>query len=154
MTEQHLLEQLRLRSDAELYAEAISFAAENELPDTKQMVGLLEFSRSWKMLMQYVKHQRQRDWEQKRAHYGDFYKKLAEYLDAKNTGLRDRARTKWVFVDASLPKKQLEEHLDRWAGLLAREFIQHLCAAAEYKSKLERAGKAQEANSDNEYHGN
>ena len=114
--------QLRLLSDEELYRQAMAFVQESGTIENKQMSGLLEFSRSWKELEQFVNHQEGRDWGQpgksKKAYYKTFYTKLKEQLKQ---------------LRSFIPSGLTEEEADYFAGRLAREFIQHLVAEMRWK---------------------
>lgn len=122
-------------SDTRLYPEAAAFLAgflaDYELPPTQQLIGLLTFSRSWAELMGFVKHQEGRDWGNKES-YRQFYAQLRRYLDDPKTGLRQRIKAELGLVPAGLTARGEREAQEQWAGALAREFVQHLVAAALY----------------------
>lgn len=128
--------QIRQLSDAEMYPEAVDFASQYPPVQKSQMAGLLEFSRSWEELAGFVRHQKDdRDWgepgKSKRAHYKDFY----TALDAHLNELRRRSREQYNFVPDGLTKNENRQQTDFFAGLLAREFIQHLVAEMMWKEE-------------------
>jgi len=127
--------QIRLLSDTDLYAQAQDFARTHPPVEPSQIAGLLEFSRSWQELEQFVKHQKDdRDWGTgSKAHYRDFYAALDAYLDK----LRQDVQGRYGFVSDDLTKKQTRRRTARFAGLLAREFIQHLAAEVLWKKEVE-----------------
>ena len=120
---------LRLISDNELYAEANQFAAEPNIPDTKQLYSLLNYAVDWNTLNRFVKHQKERTWELSKAYYVDFYTKLDGVLNGKN-GLMDRTKTRWGLVPPGLNKTDTNAVAERWAAVAAHEFIQHFVAEA------------------------
>jgi hypothetical protein len=128
--------QIRLLSDGDVYRAAMTFA--NEQQDViayrqfnSQINGLLQFSRSWSELTSFVNHQRSRDWQGVRQSYGEFYAALKSQLD----DMRSKVRGEYGFVPDDLTKRESNELTDFFAGLLAREFIQHLAAEMMWKSK-------------------
>lgn len=123
--------QIRLLSDGELYRDAVDFVDKSRIVDNKQMAGLLEFSRSWGELNKFVKHQKGRDWHGRNSHYTDFYTKLSKFLDK----LRTKIKTDSDFVPNRSTNKETKKYADYFAGLLAREFIQHLVAEMMWKEK-------------------
>ncbi len=132
---------LGVLSDTVIYVEATqflkSFPEEYDLPPNQQLIGLLTFSRNWGELVKFVKHQKDRDWGNKDA-YKQFYTRLWCYLDDAKTGLRTRVKKDLGLIPVDLDKKQERELRDLWAGALAREFVQHLVAAALYHSQGRR----------------
>lgn len=132
---------LGVLSDTRLYPEASAFLtrflADYEPPPTQQLVGLLTFSRSWAELLGFVKHQEGRDWGNKEG-YRQFYAQLRRYLDDPKTGLRQRVKAELGLVPGGLSAKGEREAQELWAGALAREFVQHLVAAALYHAQARR----------------
>lgn len=121
------LAQIRLLSDHELYRKAQDFLEQNPPPEAKQMAGLLEFARDFGELQAFVAHQKERDWGTgPKAHYKTFYEKLEGYLRQ----LRQQTKTSFGLIPDGLGKKEEAAQMDFWAGLLAREFVQHLAAQA------------------------
>ena len=123
--------QIRLLSDGQLYDQAVTFVKQNDTVENKQMAGLLEFSRSWQELLKFVRHQKGRDWQRKKAHYADFYTQLEQQLEQ----LRAKVKSEYGMVPHGLTKKETSRHTEYFAGLLAREFIQHLVAEMMWKEK-------------------
>lgn len=124
-------DQIRLLSDGELYDQAIVFVRQNDTVENKQMAGLLEYSRSWEELLKFVRHQKGRDWQRKKAHYADFYTELEQYL----TQLRAKVKSEYGMVPHNLTKRETAKYTQCFAGLLATEFIQHLVAEMMWKEK-------------------
>jgi hypothetical protein len=129
-------DKVNLLSDTILYDEAIRFAEQHQMPDKQQLTGLAVFSRSWQELLDYIKHQVERDWGQQKSHYEDFYKELSNYLNAAQRGLRQRVRTEFALVESGLGRRQERAILDTWAQALAQEFVQHLVAEATMQSNI------------------
>lgn len=118
---------VNLLSDTVLYDDAMAFVNEHpELPDMRQLIGLSSFSEKWADLLAYIKHQAGRDWGSK-THYKTFYDALRKYLE---TELRQGVKTEFNLVDEGLSRKEEKAVLDKWAELLAQEFVQHLVAEA------------------------
>lgn len=127
-----------LLSDGELYREAITFVKNSPSVEGKQMNGLWQYSRSWDELIRFVNHQYDRDWgepgKSNKAHYKDFYQNMIDIL--KN--LQERTQTVYKFVPDGKLDKTTKEKRDYIAGLLAREFIQHLIAEMLMKESREK----------------
>lgn len=119
------MKRIRLLEDTDLYHAAITFARNQPSVETKQLNGLLEFSRSWDELTSFVRHQKSRTWTGQKAHYQDFYNALDSYLQQD---LRSQVKNDSDFVPADLTKKESNRLVDHFAGLLAQSFIQHLVA--------------------------
>jgi hypothetical protein len=137
---------LHLLSDGELYQEAQRFIrdymAQYALPadaGARQFMGLLQFSRTWKELQEFVKHQRKRDWPAN-SRWPDFYRALETTLTAS---VRQRAAS---FAVPGLTKKEQSAQTDEWSDLLAREFIQHLYAESRYHLALAASDRPQRRN--------
>lgn len=134
---------LSVLSDNQLYRDAAEFlerfVTDHTLPQNQQLVGLLNFSRSWGELLAFVKHQEGRDWGTRGQDYKQFYNLLRRYLDDPKTGLRQRVKADLGLIPAGLVAKQEREVQEQWAGALAREFIQHLVAAALYHAQTRRS---------------
>jgi hypothetical protein len=127
---------INLLSDTTLYDEALQFLREHpQIPETCQLVGLIAFSRTWNELLTYVKHQGDRDWETRKAHYKAFYRDLQKYLNGPHEGLRQRVPT-LVTALQNQDQKPSRESLDAWSQVLAQEFIQHLVAHASLQAKV------------------
>ena len=128
--------QIRLLSDGDIYRAAMTFANEQQKvieysQFNSQINGLLQFSRSWSELTGFVNHQKSRDWQGVRQSYGGFYTALSQQLKE----LRRDVKDKYGFVPDGLTKRESNELTNFFAGLLAREFIQHLAAEMMWKSK-------------------
>ncbi|MBU0496243.1 MAG: hypothetical protein KKA73_07110 [Chloroflexi bacterium] len=129
-------QRIRLISDGDLYGQAQDFSCAHLPVEGKQMAGLLEFSRSWDELTAFVRHQKDdRDWgepgKSKKAHYKDFYAALDTYLGE----LRTRVQSPYGFVPLGKLDSAQRNRRDWMAGLLAREFIQHLVAEMMWKEE-------------------
>lgn len=126
---------IRVLSDTVLYKRAIDFLnvevqidreleLRSPLPNT-QINGLLNVAQAntYSELIDFIKHQRERTWQGKRAHIKVFYEDLERVIRempefAKNEGL----------IAEGLSIEQNRKETQRISGLLACEFIQHLAA--------------------------
>ncbi|NLE46312.1 MAG: hypothetical protein GX620_16460 [Chloroflexi bacterium] len=129
--------QVRLAGDATIYRDAMTFAnAQQAVIEDKQFghqaSGLLEFSRDWDELERFIRHQKGRSWPQSKLHYGDFYAALGKYLQE----LRRDVKDKYGFVENGLTNNETREQTKFFAGLLAREFIQHLVAEMMWQKEV------------------
>lgn len=128
---------IRKLSDTELYHEAMTFAGEHSPIANSQMTGLLEYSRSWAEINDFVAHQLKRDWgepgKSKRAHYREFYAALHKWLES----LRRKLKDDYGFIPDDLTKKETRSLTGLFGGLLAREFIQHLATEMMYLNTKE-----------------
>ncbi len=120
---------IRLLSDTDLYQQAMDFArrftsAARTRTAKSQLQGLLEFSRTWNELDSFVKHQKGKSHD-----YSEFYTALAHEM----RNLRARAQTE--FVPDGLVKRETSRQTELFAGLLAREFVQHLTAEMMWNSE-------------------
>ena len=118
---------IHLLSDGDLYRQAMTFARQHQetarhRTTGSQLQGLLQFSRSWGELDGFVKHQKSKE---------QAYKTFYEQLHSELNQIRNKAKSR--FVPDNLTKKQSREQVDFFAGLLAREFIQHLAAEMMWK---------------------
>lgn len=122
-------ERVRLLEDGDLYRSAITFVRAQHKIENKQLLGLLEYSRSWEELIRFVQHQKGRDWGEpgrgNKAHYREFYTALDNHL---NQNIRSLVRSDTNFVPINLTKKDTDRLVNYFSGLLARSFIQHLVA--------------------------
>ena len=130
------LEQIRLLSEKELYQRAITFVAENkgvfrDRQINHQLNGLLNASRSWADLNNFVNNQIKRKWTGKKEDYGTFYNNLKQQLTALTA-----LATEQFMADTTLTKNQVREQTAVYAGLLAREFIQHLFAEMVWQKEV------------------
>ena len=129
---------INLLSDTTLYEEALRFVQDHKMPDHSQLTGLMTFSRNWQELLDYVKHQDERDWSQQREYYKTFYHNLRRYLQDPQTGLRQRVKTDFALMTQGLSRSQEGNALDAWAQALAQEFVQHLVAEASLRAQVGR----------------
>jgi len=137
-------ERIRLLSDGEIYQRAIEFAKEQEeiiayRQFGHQVSGLEAYARSFKELDEFVNHQKGRNWEGKNQSFEGFYTALANYLN----NLREDVQGKYSFVPPEgQTKNEKKEQTDFFAGLLAREFVQHLAAEMMWQAwKSKKEGK-------------
>jgi hypothetical protein len=131
-----IAEYIGLLSDTEMYQKAISLTKNTSKIDSiskTQFLGLMEFSRSWSDLNNFVKHQKERDWKEKEA-YKVFFNGLHTFL----CQLRNDVKEKYKLVSSNLTKAESKNMTDLYAGLLARSFIQHLSAEMLYRGKISR----------------
>jgi hypothetical protein len=143
-TNEEQLRYIRVLSDTALYKRAMDFlnaevqidrqlVPRSPLPNT-QINGLLNVAQAntYSELIDFIKHQRDRTWQGKRAHIKVFYEDLERVIRempefAKNEGL----------IAEGLSIEQNRKEIHRISGLLACEFIQHLAA-----ENLVREGKS------------
>lgn len=129
-------DRIRLLSDTDMYQRAITFVRETdgiEEIKKKQIAGLMEFSRSWGELRSFITHQKGRDWKERES-YQKFFSGLLQSVD----GLRTEVKDRYGLVPPNLTKAESNRIIDQFAGLLAREFIQHLAAEMLYNRRNER----------------
>ncbi len=128
--------QIRRLSDSEIYHLAMTFANETESQTVldyrsfgSQINGLLQFSRSWGELINFVKHQKGRNWQGQRQSYESFY----TALEAKLNKIFADVKETYHLVSDGLTKAETRDQQEFFAGLLACEFIQHLYAEMLYR---------------------
>mgnify|MGYP001001610212 CR=1 FL=1 len=118
--------QVRLLCDGEMYRLAEDFARNTlniERIENKQLMGLVQYSQSWSQLKSFVRHQKNRDWGS-REWYRDFYM----LLDGKLDVIYADVKRKYQLVPEGLTKARTIATAEKFAGLLAADFIQHLTA--------------------------
>lgn len=125
-------------SDGILYEWAITFVDEHgDLLGDKQvghqLNGMLAHSRSWERLTGFVRHQKERTWQGKKEFYGTFYTNLDLQLNELV------ALAKEHFVEDGLIKRETQALVNIYAGMLGREFIQHLVAELMWRKEVERS---------------
>ncbi len=132
---------IRHLSDSEIYRLAVAFANETELQAVleyrsfgSQINGLLQFSCSWGELVAFVRHQRGRNWQGQKQSYEGFYTALETRLDRI---LADTKETYHLVADG-LSKNETRTQQEFFAGLLAREFVQHLYAEMLYRKEVKK----------------
>jgi hypothetical protein len=128
---------LRVLDETTLCKQAEEFVKAHPAVENSQMAGLLEFSRSWDELVRFVNHQKNnRDWgepgKSKRAHYKDFYTALDAYLKDLYREVQDQHE----LVPDGLTKNERRQLTSFYAGLLARDFIQHLVAEMMWQKEV------------------
>lgn len=123
-------ERIRLLSDTSIYRLSISFVNNHQeilKVNNQQLNGLLEFSRSWGELKKFVTHQRARDWAS-RTEYKDFYDKIDQTLK----DLYRDVKQEYGLVPSNLTNNETKRLTEYFAGLLGREFVEHLVAHVMY----------------------
>ncbi len=120
-------------SDTVLYPEAVAFIRRlvNEqecspLP-TSQVMGLLNIAnaRSYGELERFIRHQRERDWQESKKDIKTLYTELEKLLTTmKNRRLRDE----FHLLREGLSSREARQESDELMAMLSREFIQHLVA--------------------------
>lgn len=133
-------QRIRLLSDSLLYERAVEFVRQHGWVADAQLNSLLQYAQEWRDLTRFVDRQRQRDWAQSRQteHYGQFYNDLHE-------ALRQLKHEAAQFVPIGLGRREQQAQTALYAGLLAREFVQHLAAEAQFAQavgKSEQPGAA------------
>jgi hypothetical protein len=120
-------------SDSVLYPEAVAFIRRlvNEqecspLP-TSQVMGLLNIANtpSYGELERFIRHQRERDWQESKKDIKTLYTELEKLLTTmKNRRLKDE----FHLLREGLSSREARQESDELMALLSREFIQHLVA--------------------------
>jgi len=119
--------------DTSLYKQACRFVANiQDIPDNAQTASLRIFAQQFDDLQKYVKHQERRFGDG--HHYGPFYKDLHRKLDE----LKGQAGP---FVPNGLTDKVRKGQVEFYAGLLAREFVQHMVVEAQLQRRMRRVGR-------------
>ncbi|QBD78667.1 hypothetical protein EPA93_22835 [Ktedonosporobacter rubrisoli] len=133
MLEPDQLRKIWQLSDETLYPEAVAFIRQfvkgeegAPLPNS-QVMGLLNIasSDSYAELGRFIRHQRDRNWQEKKRHIKLFY----EYLEKIFMTMRNkRIKDEFSLLRAGLSRKEETQQMDEIMLLLARDFIQHLIA--------------------------
>jgi len=120
-------------SDTVLYPEAVAFIRRlvNEqecspLP-TSQVMGLLNIANalSYGELERFIRHQRERDWQESKKDIKTLYTELEKLLTTmKNRRLKDE----FHLLREGLSSREARQESDELMAMLSREFIQHLVA--------------------------
>jgi hypothetical protein len=127
------LQKIRSLNDSVLYPEAVAFIRRlvNEqecspLP-TSQVMGLLNIANahSYSELERFIRHQRERDWQESKKDIRVLYEELQKFLTTmKNKWLKDE----FHLVSDGLSSREARQESDELMALLSRDFIQHLVA--------------------------
>lgn len=127
------LQKIGSLSDSMLYPEAVAFIRRlvNEqecspLP-TSQVMGLLNIANahSYSELERFIRHQRERDWQDSKKDIKVLYEELQKFLTTmKNKRIKDE----FHLVSDGLSNREARQESDELMALLSRDFIQHLVA--------------------------
>ena len=125
---------IRLLSDQELYDKAIDFAKAHQDAEVSktQLSGLQNAVGAGDLveIFRYIDNRLRRD-----TIYQDFYQELKTYLML----LRGKVERIQLVVRPEKmtrsEKRQVESEIDRFAHILAQEFIQHLVAEYNYQRR-------------------
>lgn len=127
------LQKIRSLSDSVLYPEAVAFIRRlvNEqecspLP-ASQVMGLLNIANahSYSELERFIRHQRERDWQESKKDIRTLYEELQKFLTTmKNKRLKDE----FHLASDGLSSREARQESDELMVLLSRDFIQHLVA--------------------------
>ena len=118
-------------SDDVLYPEAVAFIhrlvdEEDCMPlPASQVAGLLNIANasSYSDLNLFIRHQRDRDWQESKKDIKTFYTEL----DKLFTTIRNkRLREEFHFTPSGTNTKEINKEIDELMALVAHEFIQHL----------------------------
>ena len=128
---------IRLLSDQELYDKAIDFAKTHQDAEVSktQLSGLQNAVGSGELaeIFRYIDNRLGRDTIYKELR--DFYLELKTYL----TSLRKEIERIQLVIRPEktkrAEKRQVESEIDRFAHILAQEFIQHLIAEYNYQRR-------------------
>lgn len=129
---------IRSLSDGVLYQEADRLTEEwsrmgwleNAALGKSQMYGLMDHAQNWSILINFVKHQKDRDWKR-----NDFYKEIYVGInDYLQQSIYQKVRGDWGFIPTNLTRTETKTKTEFFASILAREFIQHLIADVLWRS--------------------
>lgn len=129
---------IRLLSDGELYDKAVDFVQTHRSVKVSntQLSGLQNAVRSgdWSEIFRYIDNRINR--KTTSEDLKEFYQKLKNYLNT----LPERVEKTQLVVRSKkmtrTQRKQVREKIDRYAYLLAKEFIQHLVAEYNYQRSV------------------
>ncbi len=125
-------EQIRLFSDGQLYQDALEFIeTQGTIDGRTQMASLLSYTQSWADLIEFVRHQSQRDWIGKKSYYGQFYAALDSYLKQ----LYQQTLQWFPVPDNYQTKEQKRNWQEHCAIRVAREFVEHLTFENLYRER-------------------
>src|SRR5215469_1053516 len=119
-------------SDTVLYKEAVGLIRSQKDRDSKlqplpssQIKGLWNIANAstYRGLMEFVVHQKIRDWQPAKRFLGAFYTELERVF---NQMRNQRLRTEFRILNEKNGSQSISEQADEIMILLAREFIQHL----------------------------
>lgn len=123
-------ERIRLLSDTSMYRLSLDFVTscpEAQKVNYQQYSGLREFSRSWDELRKFVAHQKARDWASRIA-----YKTFYDEIDRTLKELYRDVKQEYGLVPSDLTNNETKRLTEYFAGLLSREFVEHLAAHVMY----------------------
>ena len=135
------VQKIHLLSDGELYAQAVHFAqmhrdskiSETQLNGLQNAVGAGE----WDEIFRYINNRLGRDTTSDKLR--EFYERLKNDLNELPGWVE---KTQLVVRSEDLTRaqrRQVNEEINRYAYLLAKEFIQHLVAEYNYQRSLSNA---------------
>jgi hypothetical protein len=126
------LEKVYYLSDTVLYKEAVGLMRSQKDRDgkpqplpTSQIKGLwnIASSSTYSMLVEFIVHQKLRDWQPSKRFLATFYTELERVF---NQMRNQRLRTEFRLLNERDSSQGLVQQADELMILLAREFIQHL----------------------------
>jgi hypothetical protein len=126
------LEKIYYLSDMVLYKEAVGLMRSQKDRDgqpqplpTSQVKGLWNIANSstYSMLVEFILHQKLRDWQPSKRFLATFYAELERIFNQMRT---QRLRTEFRLLNERDRSQSISEQADEIMILLAREFIQHL----------------------------
>ena len=134
-------QKIRLLSDGELYRDAVDFVTQHDpsVITPAQLSGLQNAvgAGDWTEISDYITNRIKRSTLSDELH--DFYQKLKKVLDE----LRERVEETQLVVKPKemgrAQRRQVGAEIDRYAYLLAKEFIQHLVVECNYQRSLSNA---------------
>jgi hypothetical protein len=153
MPSPELMQRIWNFSDDVLYPEAVAFIHrlvddEDCLPlPASQVTGLLNIANasSYSELTDFIRHQRDRDWQTSKIDIKTFYTELDKIF----TTIRNkRLREELPFTPSGTNTKEINKEIDELMAPVAHEFIQHLITENMLliaKRSDERAGKGRQA---------
>ena len=136
-------QQIRLLSDGELYRDAVKLATNHVYASSKisnsQLSGLWNAvgASDWGEIFRYIDNRLDRNTTSDELK--KFYQNLKDYLN----GLPKQVEKTQLVVKPTemgrAQRRQVSAEIDRYAYLLAKEFIQHLVAEYNYQRSLSNA---------------
>lgn len=141
------LQKIWVLSDRVLYPEAVAFLhrliEEKECSPlaSAQVNGLLGVANSsnYAELMRYIKHQRERDWPERKKDTKIFYEELEKvFTTMKNKRVKDE----FQLTSQGLSHREAMAEIDELMVVLTQDFIQHLIAENGLAAIKANAGRA------------
>ena len=135
------VQKIRLLSDEELYRDAVDLAAKHAYSkiSSSQLNGLWNAvgASDWSEIFRYIDNRLGRDTTSKELK--NFYQHLKNDLNKLKTIVEETQLVVKPKEMGRAQRRQVSTEIDRYAYLLAKEFIQHLVAECNYQRSLSNA---------------